>query len=159
MSAATLDYDKPGNSVNNEVAEDVELIRQLSLNQSSATVVTPSLFTNPLPIEDDFETDSSKARKETMRKCLPFLLGEESSQSTGSTPNSFGIPILQKDDHIGFLRDHLADFPAPFVSLDAARPWLLYWSLAGLSFLGEDVSEYRERCVIVLAFQINCFAG
>jgi protein farnesyltransferase subunit beta len=31
--------------------------------------------------------------------------------------------------------------------MDASRPWLFYWTMAGLSFLGEDVSSFRDRLI------------
>jgi protein farnesyltransferase subunit beta len=31
------------------------------------------------------------------------------------------------------------------MAADATRPWMVYWALAGLSMLGEDVSEYASR--------------
>lgn len=35
--------------------------------------------------------------------------------------------------------------------MDAARPWILYWSLQGLTCLGEDVSKYQERVTYTLS--------
>jgi protein farnesyltransferase subunit beta len=29
--------------------------------------------------------------------------------------------------------------------MDASRPWMVYWALAGLSLLGEDVTRVRQR--------------
>jgi hypothetical protein len=49
--------------------------------------------------------------------------------------------------HIDFLRDALGEHPAPFVGIDASRPWMVYWSLMGLHLLGEDVTDYRTRLV------------
>ncbi|KAL9077069.1 MAG: hypothetical protein Q9157_003492 [Trypethelium eluteriae] len=126
---------------------EIELIRELVVDQTKAAFAVPALFTNPPPIQDGLETQTSKARSDTMQKCLPFLLNDDTSDSPIPKQNSFGIPSLRKKDHVNFLHGNLADFPAPFVAMDASRPWLFYWSLAGLSFLGEDVSEYRERLV------------
>ncbi|KAL9097128.1 MAG: hypothetical protein Q9165_000555 [Trypethelium subeluteriae] len=130
-----------------DASYEIELVRELARDQTKAAFATPALFTNPPPIQDGLETQTSKARNDTMQKCLPFLLNDDTSDSPDSKQNSFGIPSLRKEDHVDFLHDTLADFPAPFVAMDASRPWLFYWSLAGLSFLGQDVSEYRERLV------------
>lgn len=35
-------------------------------------------------------------------------------------------------------------YPAGFLSLDAARPWLLYWSLNSLCLLGEEMISYKD---------------
>jgi protein farnesyltransferase subunit beta len=40
--------------------------------------------------------------------------------------------------------------PKGFTKMDASRPWLLYWCLAGLYALGEDLTQYRPRLVSTL---------
>ncbi|KAF2233997.1 terpenoid cyclases/Protein prenyltransferase [Viridothelium virens] len=145
MSPTAPNYRRHNDSA--DASFEIELIRELAVDQTKAAFAVPALFTNPPPIQDGLETQTSKARSDTMQKCLPFLLNDDTSDSPIPKQNSFGIPSLRKKDHVNFLHGNLADFPAPFVAMDASRPWLFYWSLAGLSFLGEDVSEYRERLV------------
>ncbi|KAI9688347.1 MAG: CAAX farnesyltransferase (FTase) subunit beta [Bathelium mastoideum] len=145
MVSATSNGDS-ANSIEGGNIEDIEIIRDLTTSQPVATSATPAIFTNLPPIQEGLETESSKVRLETAEKCLPFLANEDTSSSR-LAQNSFGIPNLRKDDHGDFLRDYLKDFPSQFVALDASRPWLFYWSLAGLSFLGQDISEYRERLI------------
>lgn len=77
-----------------------------------------------------------------MDLCLPFLSGEKNDGC-----NEYGVPRLDRERHIRFLHKQLAGFPAPFVAADASRPWFLYWSLNGLSLLGEDVSSYRATLI------------
>ena len=125
-----------------DTLEDIEIVRDL---RPIATIATPAWFTDSPPIQDELQTETSKVREETGRKCLPFLQNKDTNNSSDFNKNSFGIPALQKEGHVEFLHGYLADFPAQFVSLDASRPWLFYWCLAGLSFLGQDISEYRER--------------
>ena len=129
--------------------EDAEIIRDISTAPVTTIPATPLVFTKPPPIRDEFETETSEARIETMHKCMPFLQNGNTSKSTELKQNSFGLPILRQEDHARFLRNHLKSFQAQFVALDASRPWLFYWSLAGLSFLGQDISEYRERYVSI----------
>jgi protein farnesyltransferase subunit beta len=94
-----------------------------------------------IPIEDSFKTDSSEVQDETLEAVLPFLEGNPNDFPL----NEFGIPHLQKEKHVKFLKKALGDYPAPYAMMDASRPWLVYWSLQGLSALGYDISEYRER--------------
>ncbi|KAK7179660.1 hypothetical protein DPSP01_011591 [Paraphaeosphaeria sporulosa] len=96
-----------------------------------------------IPIVDSFKTDSSEVQDETLEAVLPFLEGNPNDFSL----NEHGIPHLQKEKHIKFLKKALGDYPAPFAMMDASRPWLVYWSLQGLSSLGYDISEYRERVI------------
>lgn len=103
----------------------------------------PRLFKERPAIRDTLITETSQLQDETVEKCLPFLKGIESSL-VGSL-NQYGVPALQKDSHIEYLYDSLEDYPSNFVGIDASRPWMAYWALAGLSLMGEDVTKYRER--------------
>jgi protein farnesyltransferase subunit beta len=60
--------------------------------------------------------------------------------------NSHGLLQLRRFDHLRFLHSNLDKLPAPYVALDASRPWMFYWSLAGMAMLGENVQEkYKQR--------------
>ena len=96
---------------------------------------------------DDFSTLSSQAQEKVTKECLPLLLGAKFPEFP---LNSHGIPHLNREKHVEFLRNWLSDLPAAYEAMDASRPWLFYWSLAGLSFLGQDVSHYRERLIETL---------
>ena len=90
------------------------------------------------------ETTTSTSQQKTTADCLPFLLGKD----TNEFPlNAYGLPSLRREQHAAFLRAQLGKLPAPYVAIDASRPWFFYWTMAGLSFLGEDVTEYRERLI------------
>lgn len=105
----------------------------------------PSHFCEEPPLQDDIISATSEAQRETIEECLPLLT---TAQDSGVNPldfNEFGIPSLRSEDHIDFLRGNLSQFPARFVGLDASRPWLVYWALMGLKFLGEDVEPMRRR--------------
>jgi protein farnesyltransferase subunit beta len=102
---------------------------------------TPALFSSYPPIKDELETDTSEAQDETVETCLPFLVGNPLNHEL----NSYGIPKLQRSLHIAFLRNMLGKYPGKFMAMDASRPWIFYWAIAGLAMLGVDVSEYRER--------------
>ncbi|KAF2493244.1 terpenoid cyclases/Protein prenyltransferase [Lophium mytilinum] len=101
----------------------------------------PKLQMFESPLRDELVTDSSEIETETLDDILPFLDGNPYNFEL----NSFGVPKLQRLEHIIFLHKALRTYPAQFAAMDAARPWLLYWSLQGLTCLNEDVSEYRER--------------
>ncbi|KAK4553058.1 CAAX farnesyltransferase (FTase) subunit beta [Recurvomyces mirabilis] len=85
---------------------------------------------------DDYKTVSSEALDKTAAECLPHLTGKDNQ---GIPLNRHGLPHLRRKQHASFLHTPLKGLPAP--------PWLFYWCTAGLSFLGEDVSMYRERLV------------
>ncbi|KAH8811997.1 terpenoid cyclases/protein prenyltransferase alpha-alpha toroid [Xylogone sp. PMI_703] len=103
----------------------------------------PDLFTKFPPIQDLLDTHTSRVQDETIYECLPFLSGQEPALKY----NRHGVPRLDRDRHIRFLHNSLRRLPAPYVAADASRPWMFYWALCGLSTMGEDVSQYRERMV------------
>lgn len=103
----------------------------------------PDLFIERPAIHDPLTTETSELQEQTVDKCLPFLQGIQKSQR--GPFNRHGVPALHRDDHISYLYESLEEYPDDFVALDASRPWMCYWALAGLSLLGEDVSKFRQR--------------
>ena len=89
-------------------------------------------------IRDEMDTQSSIEQNNTVQECLPFL---HQAYLTGN------IPALERKKHVRFLRDSLTDLGPGFTGFDASRAWILYWVLAGLSILGEDISIFRTRYV------------
>ena len=109
----------------------------------------PTLFTEPPPVQDPLVTETTELQNETLEKCLPYLKGIHDTQQEPF--NHHGVPALQRPDHLEYLYDSLEDYPAGFAGLDASRPWMVYWALAALSLLGEDVSKFRDRYDLTLA--------
>jgi protein farnesyltransferase subunit beta len=109
----------------------------------------PSLFSTLPPLRDELKTASSIAQDATIAECLPFLALKHAD---AADINAYGVPRLQRERHVRFLKHALGNYPADWVALDSSRPWVLYWALAGLYMLGEDVSRYRDRWVWIVFF-------
>ncbi len=112
------------------------------------------IFTSFPPIKDSLITDTSILQDEVVEVCLPHLAG------TGKSSydlNAVGIPILKREDHVDFLKTAIQD--ARFIPYDASRPWVVYWSLTGLSLLGEDVEIYEKRVVETFTPSQNAGGG
>jgi protein farnesyltransferase subunit beta len=105
----------------------------------------PFYYRREPPLLDALETETSIVQSETVNACLPLLNEVDDLDRSPLDFNDFGLPHLEKEKHIEFLHENLAEFPAPFVGLDASRPWMVYWALLGLYLLGEDVSVFRSR--------------
>ena len=127
--------------------EPVELITRDSLEELSFQEHTttdespvPELFTSFPPIRDSLVTETSVSRDETAEHCLPLHAG-----TSGSLLhlNSQGIPPLNQEQHVKFLNSTIQN--AKYIPYDALRPWVIYWSLTGLSVLGEDLAQWRHR--------------
>ncbi|KAK5662003.1 hypothetical protein OQA88_10114 [Cercophora sp. LCS_1] len=142
----TRDRDSNNNTPIDEelVSSTVQLQLQQQQQQNQLHMMIPPTFTTFPPVRDPLVTETSLLQDETINACLPFLAGENAS-SFSLGPNMHGVPGLDRKKHIKFLHSQLAPLPARFLAADASRPWFLYWSLAGLSLLGEDVSVYRSR--------------
>ena len=53
---------------------------------------------------------------------------------------------LRTAEHQKFLASTLFRLPAPYVALDASRPWLVYWTVHSLDILGIGLDdELRAR--------------
>ncbi|CAF9922067.1 CAAX farnesyltransferase (FTase) subunit beta [Imshaugia aleurites] len=135
------------NAIPTALEEQVDLIPRESLEQprlQENTIVrdrtdelpVPELFTSLPPIRDPLVTDTSLAQDEILRQCLPFHAG-----TFDRTPQ--GIPRLNQDEHVDFLSDAIQN--AKHIPYDPLRPWVVYWSLTGLSVLGEDLKRWRDR--------------
>lgn len=105
----------------------------------------PNLFTSLPLIKDVLETETSVQQDYTVQECLPFLAGLRGCGRSLFDYNEHGLPRLDRDKHVKYLHDSFDKLPAGYVAYDASRPWLLYWALTGLSILGENVEQYRQR--------------
>lgn len=91
---------------------------------------------------DDLVTVTSEAQDKVTAECLPYLT---LADTKGLPLNTYGLPALRREAHKRFLLKQLDRLPAPYAAMDASRPWIFYWTMAGLSFLGDDVSGFKER--------------
>lgn len=115
------------------------------LDDAIAMDSTDTLFYGLPPIVDDHSTRSLELQQQTVRECLPLLIGTKGSLHGTVDFDEFGRPQLTRDLHVDFAHDTLGGFPAAFVGIDASRPWFIYWALTSLYLLGEDQTAYRSR--------------
>ncbi|KAL4872920.1 hypothetical protein BDV12DRAFT_113429 [Aspergillus spectabilis] len=133
------------------------LEQDVGMAEPTTHAAIPALFTELPVIRDTLITETTELQYETVNKCLPFLTGTHASQK--GPLSRYGVPPLKRDEHIGYLYDSLEDYPSGFVGIDASRPWMVYWALAGLSLLGEDVSKYRQRVISTFSPMQNPTGG
>jgi protein farnesyltransferase subunit beta len=109
----------------------------------SGSSAVPGLFCQKPVIRDTLETPTSVTQDETVASMAPNL----NARAQRLRYNALGVPGLERKKHVGFLQKTMGPFPSQYLHADASRPWYLYWSLAALTMLGEDVSSYRERLI------------
>ncbi|MCJ1427287.1 CAAX farnesyltransferase (FTase) subunit beta [Sticta canariensis] len=115
--------------------------------------LVPELFTSLPPLKDSLETKTSRVQDETVQDCLPLLAAIHDPSRNLFDFNPHGLPWLEREKHVTYLHNCLKKLPAGFVVHDASRPWILYWVLAGLCLLGEDVQQYRTRFIALKRVQ------
>ncbi|SPQ27014.1 63b1b291-bda4-4157-aaca-05b1eedb3a7d [Thermothielavioides terrestris] len=138
---ATQQRRPPAPATARPVSPDSEAVdEEIVLDTRSFEPMIPDLFTQLPPVRDSLVTGTSQVQDETVGVCLPFLSGEDAAFEY----NEHGVPRLDRERHVRFLHKSLGRLPGAFVAADASRPWFLYWCLAALTLLGEDVTSYRE---------------
>jgi len=103
----------------------------------------PDLFTQRREIRDELVTPTSVTQDETVDSMAQNLNG----RADRLRYNAHGVPRLERKKHVRFLQNTIGPFPSQYLHADASRPWYIYWSLAGLALLGEDVSSYSGRLI------------
>ena len=134
--------------------EELSLQEHAMARNATDEFSVPELFTSLPPIKDGLVTNTSIAQDETARHCLPLHAGTNRSLFK---LNLHGIPRLNQEDHVEFLTDAIQN--AKHIPYDALRPWLVYWSLIGLSVLGEDLEKWRDRVLETFSPMQNASGG
>lgn len=111
----------------------------------------PSIFTlpfDPLPsnshpsetLEEQAETESIISK--LLHTVAPAALDGETIP---------GGTTLRKAEHAAYFQQLLFRLPPGFVSLDASKPWLMYWTVHSLDVLGIALDQgTKDRYVPVI---------
>lgn len=117
-----------------------------TMDDDFTSPVNPFLV-QPPTLRDPLVTASSTLQDATLAECLPLLNGLNQPTENPFDYDERGVKQLERDSHVAFAEDALAPFPAPYVTIDASRPWMIYWALTALYYLGEDTDSFRSRVV------------
>ncbi|CED83709.1 Beta subunit of farnesyltransferase [Phaffia rhodozyma] len=110
-----------------------------------------ALTSNPVSFQTDgVQTETSDVQLNTEAFLSTLIDLHKSTLGFDGSP-----PPLAKQNHVQFLARNLFGLPAAYVSLDASRPWMVYWILHSFDILGIALDEVtRERGVnTILACQ------
>lgn len=83
---------------------------------------------------DGYRTETTDDQQQCEEACLELY------EKLGDGPTA-----LNHERHRKFLYRMLDVLPDAFASLDASRPWLIYWASNALAVLGEDLSDELRR--------------
>ena len=85
------------------------------------------------------------------------VLQQQRVQSQCQACLSLAHPVkLHTTRHISFLKRGLERLSSSYVSLDAARPWIIYWCLNGLALLPDGKSEIETMAKAALQTLRTC---
>ena len=111
--------------------------------------------------DEGIETFTSEDQIKVEESIIPLL----ESAWLKPTDTSEGHPTedtvkLERRSHINFISTALNGLPQGYVSLDASKPWILYWTLHALNLLGIELSlELKNRAVRTLRQCLDEEAG
>lgn len=91
------------------------------------------------------ETETTEDQEDTERECKPFFVDLEGLpdpqiahlRQTGLLALESRQVCLMYEKHADYMKRAFGTLSHAFVSLDASRPWMLYWTLNGCDLLGD----------------------
>ncbi|WWC64057.1 uncharacterized protein I303_106664 [Kwoniella dejecticola CBS 10117] len=106
---------------------------------------TPSIYSLPptaLPTNSHpSATLDEQQETESLISSLFSLLPSPTTESDDKT-------VLRKNEHTQFLASTFFKLPGKFVSLDASRPWLIFWTVHSLDILGVALDQGTKDRVV-----------
>jgi hypothetical protein len=134
----------------------------ITTSTANNTTIAAPLFARPSPNNARHKrrlaptrrkmTFSSRRTPSQQEDAMPLVI-TRSTEVLAQTAKvcEYGLthptPPLEGTKHAAFLtmlglKDIL---PRGFASLDASRPWMMYWVLCALKMLGDDITPHRKR--------------
>ncbi|KAL7006252.1 CAAX farnesyltransferase (FTase) subunit beta [Cystobasidiomycetes sp. EMM_F5] len=116
---------------------------------SSSSLLFPLV---PLPTDGvETETTEEQSQTEAVIRELLALYIPQPGKPASSVPLRTDELALNRKAHIRWLKGILSPLPAPYTSLDASRPWLVYWVAHSLALLGTRLdAETRKKAIATL---------
>lgn len=117
----------------------------------------PSIFSLqavPQP-SDGVYTDTLSEQRDTEQK-LARCLEQSPALVPGEQATEGGKTVLRKNEHTLFLTRTFYGLPSGYVTLDASRPWLMYWTVHSLDLLGVLIDQdLKNRYVFAASIQLS----
>ncbi|KAI8833062.1 farnesyltransferase, CAAX box, beta [Chytriomyces cf. hyalinus JEL632] len=103
--------------------------------------------------DDNQTTSTSELQAETEESIFALLANHQTEESSRSL-------FLTRTAHVRFLKSAFKGLGRGFVSLDASKPWILFWIIHALDLLEEPLlTEERERAIDTLSRCQNDTSG
>lgn len=125
--------------------------RSAALHPQSDAQPRPPLTLTYAHYADGLSGDTLTAQLETEQATSAALTAHASS---------FATPTLNKSTHLAWLAGIIQHpLPQGYTSLDASRPWLLYWVLHSFAMLGGQLDQPGKDRVVETILACQCPTG
>lgn len=92
---------------------------------------------------ESIETTTSENQSQVERKIEKLF--ESFCSKAQCDPES---PVLYKQNHINYIKNHMFTLPENYECLDSSRPWLCYWLCQSLALLNCKLSILEKSNVV-----------
>lgn len=97
----------------------------------------PSIFTLPFePLPTNSHPSATLDEQQETERVISHLLHTVPALLSDGPTGAGGSTTLRKAEHAGYFQQLFFRLPPGFVSLDASKPWLMYWTVHSLDLLG-----------------------
>ncbi|KAK4684582.1 protein farnesyltransferase subunit beta, partial [Tremellales sp. Uapishka_1] len=122
------------------------------------TALSPSIFALPhVPAPSDAQLTATLIEQQETEFLISQLLTLTAPPSF--SPNDQGT-VLRKTEHSQFVASTFFKLPSAYISLDASRPWLMFWSVHSLDLLGVALDQAtKDRAISTLLHFVSPLGG
>ena len=112
----------------------------------AASIFTLPHLSHPTNSHPTATLDEQSETEALISEVLKLIDTSDTSDSPGSASIApTELAPLRKGDHVKYLCSTMNYLPAPYVSLDASRPWLLFWTMHSLDLLGCALDDETKK--------------
>jgi protein farnesyltransferase subunit beta len=109
--------------------------------------LTPSIYTLPhQPLPSNSHPSATLYEQADTEQLISELLSLTAppavlSLAPTATVSGATTTTLRKNEHTQYLASNFFKLPGAYVSLDASRPWLMFWTVHSLDLLGVGLDQ------------------
>ncbi|ODN74446.1 hypothetical protein L202_06839 [Cryptococcus amylolentus CBS 6039] len=123
--------------------------------------LSPSLYALPhTPLPSNARPSATLDEQRDTEHLIKQLIDLTADPAEPTPDATKQYPTLRKAEHTQFLASTFFRLPGKFVSLDASRPWLVFWTVHSLDILGVALDQgTKDRVVSTLLHFLSPLGG
>lgn len=108
----------------------------------SMTPFQPSIYDLPhQPLPSNSHPSATLGEQSETEQLIESLVSLTAPPSQPGKEAKNDSTVLRPNEHVQFFSQSLFRLPAGYVSLDASRPWLIFWTVHSLDLLGVGLDQ------------------